>query len=185
MPCVGGYVDKAISTDTGYRNKLDGGDVHYGNKSIAVISTSDNRYEDGREFGKHSTWIKWAEPTAEAIRQACLAKESRVSHSEPELPQIYIKSIDVTNSRFLAAFNINLNRQYNALIGGRGTGKSTILEYLRWGLCDQTIQSSDREEMTIIDKRRTALIQKTLTDMGVSDTFWVNALYYWTYRSFP
>lgn len=166
MPCVGGYVDKAISTDTGYRNKLDGGDVHYGNKSIAVISTSDNRYEDGREFGKHSTWIKWAEPTAEAIRQACLAKESRVSHSEPELPQIYIKSIDVTNSRFLAAFNINLNRQYNALIGGRGTGKSTILEYLRWGLCDQTIQSSDREEMTIIDKRRTALIQKTLTDMG-------------------
>ena len=165
MPCVGGYVDKAISTETGYLNKLNGGDVHYGNKSIALISTSDNRYEDGREFGKYSTWIKWAEPTAEAIKQACLAKESRISQVEPELPQIFIHSIDVTTSKFLGTFNINLNRQYNALIGGRGTGKSTILEYLRWGLCDQTIQNSDVDELSIIEKRREALIQKTIADV--------------------
>lgn len=166
MPCSGGYVDKAISSDSGYLNKINGGDVNYGNKSIALISTSDNRFEDGREFGKYSTWIKWAEPTAEAIRQACLAKESRISQVDPELPQIFIKSIDVTTSKFLGTFNINLNRQYNALIGGRGTGKSTILEYLRWGLSDQTIQNSDYDELSIIEKRRNALIQKTLTDVG-------------------
>lgn len=166
MPCVGGYVDKAISTESGYQNKLNGGDVNYGNKSIALISTSDNRFEDGREFGKYSTWIKWAEPTAEAIKQACLAKESRISQVEPELPQIFIHSIDVTTSKFLGTFNINLNRQYNALIGGRGTGKSTILEYLRWGLCDQTIQNSDFDELSIIEKRREALIQKTLADVN-------------------
>lgn len=29
-----------------------------------------------------------------------------------------------------------MNKQYNAFIGGRGTGKSTILEYIRWCLCD-------------------------------------------------
>lgn len=166
MPCVGGYVDKAISSDTGYLNKINGGDVNYGNKPVALISTSDNRFEDGREFGKYSTWIKWAEPTAEAIRQACLAKESRISQDEPELPQIFIHSIDVTTSKFLGTFNINLNRQYNALIGGRGTGKSTILEYLRWGLCDQTIQNSDVDELSIIEKRREALIQKTLADVN-------------------
>ena len=166
MPCVGGYVDKAISPESGYQNKINGGDVHYGNKSIAVISTSDNRFEDGREFGQHSTWIKWAEPTAEAIRQACLAKESRISQTEPELPQIYIKSIDVTTSKFLGTFNIDFNKQYNALIGGRGTGKSTILEYLRWGLCDQTIQNADYDELTVIEKRRNALIQKTLVDVN-------------------
>lgn len=166
MPCVGGYVDKAISNDTGYQNKINGGDVNYGNKPIALISTSDNRFEDGREFGKYSTWIKWAEPTAEAIRQACLAKESRISQEEPELPQIFIRSIDVTTSKFLGTFNVYLNRQYNALIGGRGTGKSTILEYLRWGLCDQTIQNSDLDELSIIEKRRNALIQRTLADVG-------------------
>ena len=165
MPCVGGYVDKSISDESGYQNKINGGDVNYGNKSIALISTSDNRYEDGREFGLYSTWIKWAEPTAEAIRQACLAKESRVSQIDPELPQIFLKSIDVTTSKFLGFFNINLNRQYNACIGGRGTGKSTILEYLRWGLCDQPVQNSDYEEMSVIEKRRDSLIQKTLTEV--------------------
>lgn len=163
MPCVGGYVDKAISEETGYKNKINGGDVNYGNKAIACISTSDNRFEDGREFGKYATWIKWAEPTAEAIRQACLAKETRISQEEPELPQIYIKSIDVTSSKFLGNFSINFNEQYNALIGGRGTGKSTILEYLRWGLCDQTIQSFDLDEISVIEKRRNALIKNTLT----------------------
>jgi chromosome segregation protein len=166
MPCVGGIVDKAISSEAGYQNKINGGDVNYGNKSIAVLSTSDNRYEDGREFGLFATWIKWAEPTAEAVRQACLAKESRISQTEPELPQTFINSIDVTTSKFLGAFNVNLNRQYNAFIGGRGTGKSTILEYLRWGLCDQTIQNADYDEMSVIEKRRNTLIQKTLTDLN-------------------
>ena len=103
MPCAGGYVDKAISNESGYQNKINGGDVNYGNKSIALISTSDNRFEDGREFGKFSTWIKWAGPTAEALRQACLAKESRLSQMLPELPQIYISKIDVTNSKFLGS----------------------------------------------------------------------------------
>jgi type III restriction enzyme len=166
MPSVGGYVDKAISDETGYQNKLNGGDVNYGNKSIGVISTSDNRFEDGRELGNYFTYIKWAEPTAEAIRQACLAKQSRISQDEPELPQIFIDSIDVTNSKFLGSFNINFNQQYNALIGGRGTGKSTVLEYLRWCLSDQTNISLDSEEITSIDKRRKALIKNTLEELG-------------------
>jgi len=166
MPCVGGYVDKAISDDSGYQNKINGGDLNYGNKSVGVISTSDNRYEDGRELGKYYTWIKWAEPTAEAIRQACLAKESRISQEDPELPQIFIESIDVTNSKFLGSFKIEFNQQYNALIGGRGTGKSTVLEYLRWCLSDQTSITLDSEELTIIDKRRKALIKNTLTEVG-------------------
>ncbi|OWW25060.1 hypothetical protein B4Q04_10960 [Zobellia sp. OII3] len=163
MPCVGGYVDKEISSDSGYLNKLNGGDVNYGNKSLGLFSTSDNRFEDGRHFGKFSTWVKWAEPTAEAIRQACLAKESRISQSLPEIPQVFIESIDVTNSKFLGSFSINFNEQYNALIGGRGTGKSTILEYTRWGLCDQTVRIGNSEELNIIQKRRDNLINKTLS----------------------
>ncbi|AKA35383.1 TrlF family AAA-like ATPase [Flagellimonas lutaonensis] len=163
MPCVGGYVDKEISQESGYQNKINGGDANYGNKSIGLVSTSDNRYEDGREFGKYSTWVKWAEPTAEAIRQACLAKESRISQNEPEMPQIFIESLDVTNSKFLGGFNINFNQQYNALIGGRGTGKSTILEYIRWGLCDQTVKIGNYQELDIIQNRRDTLIRKTLT----------------------
>ncbi|MDT0652002.1 AAA family ATPase, partial [Autumnicola edwardsiae] len=61
------------------------------------------------------------------------------------------------------SFNIKFNQQYNALIGGRGTGKSTILEYIRWGLCDQTVKIGNYEELDIIQNRRDTLIRKTLT----------------------
>ena len=178
MPCSGGYVDKVISDEAGYRNKLNGGDVNYGNKAIAIISTSDNRYEDGRELGQHVTWVKWAEPTAEALRQACLARQSRIAHVQPPLPQIYITGLDVTNSKFLSSFSIQFNRQYSALIGGRGTGKSTILEYLRWGLCDQTVSGSDSDESTRIDQQRSSLVDKTLVPFGgaVRVTFDLNGI---------
>lgn len=162
MRCVGGYVDKRILQDEGYQNILNGDDVNYGNKSVGVISTSDNRSENGEELGKYFTYIKWAEPTAEAIRQACLARESRIAQREPELPLVFIESIDVKKSKFLGSFKINFNQQYNTFIGGRGTGKSTVLEYLRWCLSDQTNISLDSEDINAIDKRRKELIQNTL-----------------------
>lgn len=185
MPCVGGYVDKAMPTESGWKNKLNGGDVNYGNKSIGVISTSDNRFEDGRELGLHYSWIKWSEPSAEAFRQACLAKESRLSQDDPELPQLVITKIDVTNSKFLGSFSIQFNQQYNSLIGGRGTGKSTVLEYLRWALCDQTIYSADVEDLSELDKRRKGLIDKTLTPFSgeVRVNFVVNGVNHIVKRS--
>lgn len=178
MPCVGGYVDKAMPTDTGWINKLNGGDVNYGNKAVGVISTSDNRFEDGREFGSYFSWMKWSEPSAEAFRQACLAKESRLSQDNPQLPQISITKIDVTNSKFLGSFSIEFNQQYNCLIGGRGTGKSTILEYLRWALCDQTIKTGETDELGEIERRRKSLIDKTLTQFEgeVRITFSLNGV---------
>ncbi|WP_312046740.1 TrlF family AAA-like ATPase [Anaerotignum sp.] len=178
MPCVGGYVDKEISTDSGYLNKLNGGDHNYGNKAIGVVSTSDNRYQDGRLFGHYSTWVKWEEPTAEALRQACLARESRISQESPELPQIFISRLEVTNSKFMGSFVVEFNNQYNALIGGRGTGKSTILEYLRWGLCDQTDLLEDIETKSDLEKRRQILMEKTLIpyEGEVRITFIVNGI---------
>ena len=180
MPCVGGYVDKKIPTGSGWKNKVDGGDPNYGNKPIGVISTSDNRHEDGREFGNYFTWVKWSEPSAEALRQACLAKESRISLENPDLPQISVTKIDVTNSRFLGSFSIEFNQQYNCLIGGRGTGKSTILEYLRWVICDQTISTGELDELTEIEKRRRNLIEKTLTQFEgeVRATFVLNGVHH-------
>ncbi|MEN6312738.1 MAG: TrlF family AAA-like ATPase [Clostridiaceae bacterium] len=178
MPCVGGYVDGNISTETGYQNKINGGDRNYGEKAIGVLSTSDNRNEDGSGFGTHSTWVKWEKPTAEALRQACLARTSRISLQNPELPLIHISRLEVTGSKFLSSFVIEFNKQYNAIIGGRGTGKSTILEYLRWGLCDQTDLYIDDERKTDLVKKRESLIEKTLVpfDGEVRITFIVNGI---------
>jgi type III restriction enzyme len=175
MPCVGGYTDGSISKfGTGNLSIVTGQNRDYGFKSIAVFQTSDNRKRDHSDLGKHTTWVKWSEPTAEALRQACLAKESRLSQEEPELPSLWVTSMSVSNSRFLGRIDVSFNQQYNAVIGGRGTGKSTILEYLRWGLCDQPVEG-DSDIVPVQTKRRT-LIDDTLqnVDGEVSITFLLN-----------
>ena len=161
MPWVGGYVDGSIEKlGIGNRHILDGKNSQYGNRRLAVFQTSDSRHDDHRNLGAHATWVKWAVPTAEALRQACLAQESRVAQSQPVLPSRFVESLSVSNSAFMGPIEVDLNPQYNAVIGGRGTGKSTILEYLRWGLCDQA--PSSHEEAPRYEKRRGSLVEDTL-----------------------
>jgi len=177
MPCVGGYLDGPISQlGEGNKRILNGLDRNYGFKKIAYFQTSDNRRRDYNELGRFTTWVKWAEPTAEAIRQACLADSSRLRHEEPNLPNIWIKSLKVSNSKFMGPIDLELNQQYNAIIGGRGTGKSTILEYLRWCLCDQPPRLNDFEDISDLHLKRQKLIENTLVKIGgeVKVTFILN-----------
>jgi type III restriction enzyme len=161
MPCVGGYTDGPVSQfGTGNTSIVTGKNREYGFKSIAVLQTSDNRKRDHSDLGRYTTWVKWSEATAEALRQACLAKESRFSQDEPELPSLWITSLSVSNSKFLGRVEIDLNQQYNAVIGGRGTGKSTILEYLRWGLCDQPVDTDS--DIAPVQQKRKKLVDDTL-----------------------
>ena len=168
MPCVGGYVDGDFSKlGEGNQKIIAGKAKEWGNKRIACFQTSDNRFEDHRELGRVSTWIKWAVPTAEALRQACLAQESRVSQDTPRLPSVMVSRISVSNSVFLGPIDLDLNPQYTALIGGRGTGKSTILEYLRWALCDQPPGGGD-EDTPNYQVRRERLIDQTLMPVNAT-----------------
>ena len=179
MPCVGGYLDGAVTQHGGgNRNIVEGRASEYGHKRIALFQTSDNRKASHADLGAHSTWVKWAVPTAEALRQACLAQESRISQQRPQLPAVAITSLAVTNSVFLGPIQIEFNDQYNALIGGRGTGKSTILEYMRWALCDQLPDPTEGDELPNYQVRRKALIEKTLQPVNatVQVSFSVNGI---------
>lgn len=71
----------------------------WGHKKIPLFQTSNSRRADHRDLGTFSTWVKWAAPTAEAPRQACLAQESRVSQTPPLLPFIGITAISVSGAR--------------------------------------------------------------------------------------
>ncbi|OJJ12964.1 hypothetical protein BKI51_02540 [Alphaproteobacteria bacterium AO1-B] len=164
MPCVGGYTDGTYQKlKPGVKNRLEGKDQAWGNRPLACIQTSDSRRDDHTTLGEPSTWIKWAVPTAEALRQACLAEESRISREKPLVPETYIAAVSVSNSSFLGPLDMKLNPQYSALIGGRGTGKSTVLEYLRWALCDQP-PDGDNDETPNYQARRARLIKGTLAE---------------------
>lgn len=167
MTPTGGYLDGSIAEldkqkNVGEKRILEGGDVHWGSKRLALFQTSDARKADFSTLGQHSTWVKWSSPTAEALRQACLAQESRLSQVEPALPNIWISRVTVSQSKFLGRVDVALNPQYTALIGGRGTGKSTILDYLRWALCDQPASSTADDEVADPRVRQRRLIDVTL-----------------------
>lgn len=195
MPCVGGYIERRSYAELGEGEQriLEGDDLHWGNKAIGVFATSDcrsARYEAGgddacidfRDLGRWPTWIKWTEPSAEALRQACLAKESRMSQTQPELPVNRIVSVHVTGATFMEDDNLVLNPQYNAFIGGRGTGKSSLLEYLRWALCDSPVPSelvdTTEHELPDYQKRRVSLISKTLSGGQVTVVYEKNSVRY-------
>jgi len=183
MPCVGGYTDGPVSKfGKGNLSIVNGKNRDYGFKAIAIFQTSDNRTRAHTDLGNYSTWVKWSEPTSEALRQACLAKESRLSQEDPQLPNLWITSVSVSNSKFLGRIELELNQQYNAVIGGRGTGKSTILEYIRWGLCDQPIEDGG---MDIVQEKRKNLIDNTLQkfDGDVHVTFLLNGIQHIVKRS--
>jgi chromosome segregation protein len=184
-PCVGGYIDGSIERlKPGYLKIVSGECKEWGHKKVAIFQTSDNRKESFEDLGKHSSWVKWAEPTAEALRQACLADKTRISHSEPSLPLTYIKKVRVSNSKFMGPIDIDLNPQYSAFIGGRGTGKSTVLEYLRWGLCDHSLQNVN-DDSPEYKKRSKKLIENTLMPIGsiLEITISVNGIEYVIKRS--
>ena len=162
---VGGYLDGPISLldrDLGTKKILDGEVSAWGNKRVALFQTSDSRKADFSTLGVHATWVKWATPTAEAIRQACLAQESRVSHEPPAMPNVWVARVVVSNSKFMGRVDVALNPQYTALIGGRGTGKSTVLDYLRWASCDQPARATEDDEVADPRVRQRKLVEATL-----------------------
>lgn len=55
-----------------------------------------------------------------------------------------IKSLSVTNSSFFEEnFNINFSEKLNCLMGGRGTGKSTLLYFIQAALDDEAEEDSN------------------------------------------
>ena len=165
MVCVGGYLDKPISVfeeKVGDKKILDGEVKEWGFKRLGLFQTSDSRTADFSDLGERATWVKWTVPTAEAIRQACLAQESRLAQTDPPRPSTWISHISVSTSIFMGNINIALNPQYTALIGGRGTGKSTVLDYLRWALCDQPAKVAEDDEIVSPGTRQRKLIEATL-----------------------
>lgn len=175
MPCVGGYIEGCLYSELegGNRAKIEGRILEWGGKPLGVFQTSDCRAaaaaeKNGKtevsfsELAKWPTWVKWSEPSAEALRQACLARKSRITHTEPAYPNSQIAGVVVSDSAFLGPIELGLNPQFNAFIGGRGTGKSSLLEYIRWALCDDPLPPGDAVELPNFQQRRKALVEGSL-----------------------
>ena len=80
-------------------------------------------------------WIKMSEVTIEGLRQAFLDPGSRIRlNSDPALED-HAELISLTwEGGFLDGAAFRFNPNLNVLVGGRGAGKSTVIESLRYAL---------------------------------------------------
>ncbi|CAA2144946.1 hypothetical protein MBLL_04066 [Methylobacterium bullatum] len=137
MSYVGGYLDHGQTVETIHsvnRKRLSGTDAMWGDRYIYPLPTSDARSADMVKVGTNDCWMKLAAPTAEAVRQAFLGHQSRIRIARPGTASLSIAAIRVTGSKILEDGDLLLSSEQNVFIGGRGSGKSTYLEYIAFGL---------------------------------------------------
>ena len=108
-----------------------------------VLGSDCHNFQSQDCLGSRYTWVKMAKPTLEGLRLALLdGKDISIRRSDEDdfvpfqIPEHFINRIEIVSARFMGngvTERINLTPYYNALIGGRGTGKSTIVHALRLG----------------------------------------------------
>ncbi len=109
----------------------------------SVVGSDCHSFQGAAVPGSRYTWIKMARPSLEGLRLALLdGQEVSVRRSDEssgfapfKTPEHFIESIEIRDARYMGRgrqpAKLPLNPYFNALIGGRGTGKSTIVHALR------------------------------------------------------
>ncbi|HUL23931.1 MAG TPA: AAA family ATPase [Thermodesulfobacteriota bacterium] len=95
-----------------------------------------------------ATYLKLSATNLDALRLALHNPQTRLSLGGiPSANHPRIRSIAISGSGFLGNLNISWNPDLNVIIGGRGVGKSAILEALRYAFATppHSDQSSPKE----------------------------------------
>jgi len=98
----------------------------------------------GSKFpGSHFTWVKMSEPSLDGLKLALIDGEISLKRSDEYSGDpnghgvLAIECIIFENAKFIgrnALFCCRFNPWLNTIIDGRGTGKSTVIEFLRIAL---------------------------------------------------
>ncbi|XPV76603.1 MAG: TrlF family AAA-like ATPase [Desulfovibrio sp.] len=109
-----------------------------------VVGSDGHRLSD---IGSRYCWVKMEKPNKEGLRLALLDYALSVIRYDSSLlsgnpnqihSEKYIEGVEIVNAQFFGRgkpFFQALNPWMNSFIGGRGTGKSSLLEFVRIGCC--------------------------------------------------
>jgi PHP family Zn ribbon phosphoesterase len=107
-------------------------EAHRRARPIAILNAQD--VSDPQAFEKQgsSCLIKMSSVGIEGLRQAFLDPESRIRLLSDEIASPHAEFLAMSwEGGFLDGTTIHFNENLNVLVGGRGTGKSTIIESIR------------------------------------------------------
>ena len=104
-------------------------------RAVAAINAKDIVDPEDIEDPAATCWIKMSEVTVEGLRQAFLDPGSRIRLASDPTPEEHAELISLTwEGGFLDGAAFRFNPNLNVLVGGRGAGKSTVIESLRYVL---------------------------------------------------
>ena len=106
--------------------------------AIAVVNAKDILNPGHLDVPSATCWIKMQEVSIDGLRQAFLDPGSRIRLNPKEgkfAPDEHMEIVTVGwEGGFLDGVTVHLNPNLNVLIGGRGAGKSTVVESIRSAL---------------------------------------------------
>ena len=117
----------------GHRAILDNTDPAYRReRPVVLVHAKDVAKPEDLAHPLASCWIKMTAPTFDAFRIAFLDPESRVRlNAELDESHGSIRHIQIDGG-YLDEASVELSPHLNTIVGGRGTGKSTLIECLRY-----------------------------------------------------
>lgn len=110
-------------------------------KLARVLGSDCHTFQGSAVPGSRYTWVKMASPTLEGLRLALMdgngisIRRSDEGAFDPfRMPAHVITAIEIENARFMGngkSARLACSPFFNAVVGGRGTGKSTVVHALR------------------------------------------------------
>lgn len=148
------------------------------------LKVDDQGQPVANSLGYRHTWLKMSKPSIEALRQAFLDPLSRIqlqgARPSEALVHPRITKVSVRGARFLEDQDVHFSEGFNCVIGGRGSGKSSLLEYVRFAIGpDEPVSKGEDDDPSL--RRKRELLKESLTPEaelrvtfevgnGVSDT---------------
>ena len=154
-------------------NWLDGSKPEVGRKLSQVWGSDSHSFDS---VGQRFTWVKMTKPNLEGLRLALLDGEASLKpvHSgdiadpNSHANQV-IESITIYEGKLIGRNTptaVCFNPWLNVIIGGRGTGKSTLVDFCRMALrrdgeLDGAVSSRDESLREVFDRRMRVATSRT------------------------
>jgi DNA repair ATPase RecN len=160
---------------------------HRRERPVAILNAQDISGPEDLAKPRASCWVKMSEVTVEGLRQAFLDPVSRIRLASDTPPEDHSEFVAITwEGGFLNEQAIHFNENLNVLVGGRGSGKSTAIESLRYvlnldavgeearkahsGIVSQVLKSGTKISLLVRShrpSRREYLIERTIPNPPV------------------
>ncbi|SFT80681.1 TrlF family AAA-like ATPase [Sedimentitalea nanhaiensis] len=106
---------------------------HKRSRAIAFVNASDVSKPDDFKKDSATCLVKMTDVSIEGLKQAFLDAEGRILLNSDGVPSDYTRLVALSWDRgLLSEQSVALNAGLNVLIGGRGAGKSTVVESIRY-----------------------------------------------------